>query len=123
MHSTAVRIAGRAVILLGTWGAGKTMTSLRLARVGARILAGDLAVLTADGMLVGGSRPVLARAEGLQCWSSLLGSWAGAGHPTNRGRVDLTETLMPHNDAGTVSQDQRVGLGTRYSGGSLARCM
>lgn len=54
LHASAVAVAGQAVALVGSAGAGKSTTAAAFARLGYRVLSDDLAPLTdgKDGLLV-----------------------------------------------------------------------
>jgi hypothetical protein len=56
LHAAAVRLGGRVSLFLGDKGAGKTTSSLRLARAGATVLGDDHVLLTrgAEGFRVSG---------------------------------------------------------------------
>ena len=70
MHCAAALIDGRAVLLLGTSGAGKTTTLLHLVEQGAAFLADDVAALERAG------EGVVAH-PGLRCAISMSDSWVG----------------------------------------------
>jgi hypothetical protein len=54
LHASAVGVDGRAVLLLGAAGAGKSTLTAALASRGASILADDVVAVTADGRATGG---------------------------------------------------------------------
>jgi len=61
VHGTAVAFAGRAVLLLGPPGSGKSDLALRLIEAGWRLVADDRVVLVArGGRLVASPPPTLA---------------------------------------------------------------
>ena len=60
LHATAVAIAGRAVLLVGQSGAGKSDLALRLIDRGAVLIADDQVVLRVDdGVLIAQSPPAI----------------------------------------------------------------
>lgn len=60
LHATAVAIAGRAVLLVGQSGAGKSDLALRLIDRGAALIADDQVALRVDeGVLVAQSPPAI----------------------------------------------------------------
>ena len=66
IHSVIVGLEGKAIALLGGFGDGKTITSLKMEEKGANLLASDLGVLNIDPsgkptVVVGGSKPVMIR--------------------------------------------------------------
>ncbi|WP_193743271.1 RNase adapter RapZ [Sandarakinorhabdus sp. AAP62] len=61
LHATAVALDGRAVLLLGKSGAGKSDLALRLVAAGWRLVADDQVVVTVDGdRLIASAPPRLA---------------------------------------------------------------
>ncbi len=57
VHATSVAIGGRAVLLRGPSGSGKSDLALRLIDAGARLIADDQSVLTADAGAIWVSAP------------------------------------------------------------------
>jgi hypothetical protein len=66
LHATVVTRDNRAIAILGSYGAGKTLTSLRMCMGGATLIAGDVALISIDttsvtapsAAVLGGSREV-----------------------------------------------------------------
>ena len=75
VHGVVVSAQDSAILILGDYGAGKTTVSLLLRDRGFRVLAGDSALVQADGEIRGGSRAILVREGGL--WAAM-----GARQPT-----------------------------------------
>lgn len=63
VNGTAVAIDGKAVLLIGPPGAGKSDLALRLVEAGALLIADDLVELTRDGQRVMAGFPAEAPAE------------------------------------------------------------
>lgn len=63
VNGTAVVLDGKAVLLIGPPGAGKSDLALRLVEAGALLIADDLVELTRDGARVMAGFPVAAPAE------------------------------------------------------------
>jgi HPr kinase/phosphorylase len=65
MHATTVAIAGRAVLLRGPSGSGKSDLALRLIDAGARLVADDQSRLWRDGdaVMVGAPAPIAGLIE------------------------------------------------------------
>lgn len=65
VHATSVAIGGRAVLLRGPSGSGKSDLALRLIDAGARLIADDQSVLTPDGgaILVSAPPPIAGLIE------------------------------------------------------------
>ncbi len=123
LHAAAVGQRERALLLLGGHGAGKTLTSLHLARRGWPILAGDVAVVSvADGppTLVGGTQAVLARPAGLARHLPEAAGLAQEQRQLTPGepRVDVS-ALVPVEDPGDGAPRPLLGLAVLQPGGGV----
>lgn len=61
LHATAVALRGRAVLLLGPSGSGKSSLALQMMAYGARLVADDRVIVARDGERVRLSAPVALR--------------------------------------------------------------
>lgn len=101
VHAVAMVRDGKAVVLFGGHGAGKSVTGLALAERGWTVVAGDMALIQVGGhetrpLLAGGSRHYLLRPASFRKW---LGSrnqertCAGAHGSGVAARIDITNAL------------------------------
>jgi hypothetical protein len=72
LHAAAVEIDGRAIILVGQSGAGKSSLTAWLVAQGAKYITDELTVVTPDGLVMGLSRPIQIKAKGIGVVSSML---------------------------------------------------
>jgi hypothetical protein len=93
LHCTVVTRGNRAVALLGSFGSGKTLTSLCMSMHGAALLAGDAALLT-DVNVAGGTREAwIDRAMRDRYFPHLTGR-ADDGTSGRAPRVDVAEEIL-----------------------------
>ncbi|QOC93853.1 hypothetical protein [Micromonospora craniellae] len=96
MHAVAVAKAGRAVLLVGDHGAGKSLTGLKMiTSMGWHPIAGDttLVRLGTTGRIdvVGGTRAFVMRRSAVAHWFPALALPIGGGE-----RIDLAESMPIH---------------------------
>ncbi|MDG4763324.1 hypothetical protein O7632_04255 [Solwaraspora sp. WMMD406] len=101
VHGVAVAKAGRAMLLIGDYGAGKSLTGLAMIlSMGWSPVAGDtcLVRLNSRGLfdVVGGTRAYVLRRSAIEQWFPTLALGAADGD-----RVDLAESL-PGSDSNTA---------------------
>jgi hypothetical protein len=95
LHCTVVARGAKAVALLGSFGSGKTLTSLNMVNAGAGVtlLAGDAALVAADGRVAGGTREAwLDRALRDRTFPHLTGR-DDDGTSGRAPRVDVAESI------------------------------
>ena len=96
LHGSAVEIAGRAVLLCGPGGAGKSTLAASLTLQGARLISDDLSVLTGAGdpepCLVAGRSGVR-----LDPTTAEIGGFQQAGIAPNRGKIVVLPQRIAHD--------------------------
>ena len=112
LHGSAIEIAGRAVLLLGRGGAGKSTLAASLTTHGARLISDDLSVLTGkDGR---GAPALLAGRPGIRL-NPAIAAFSGldlASTPTNRGKV----VVVPNRVASAAQVPLSLILSLRAAG-------
>lgn len=99
VHSVIVGLEGRAIALLGGFGDGKTITSLKMIEKGATLLAGDLGLLDIhvpgkQPVVVGGSRSVMIRPVLLQRYfKAWYNQWMKKKVESDEDKVDISELV------------------------------
>lgn len=104
LHAAAAAIGGRAVLLLGPTGAGKTMTLLRLCRDhGATLIGNDLVVVGGPGMdALAGTRHVRLRHTSVaRVMPELLGLFPGDVRDSWRAKRNLDPQRLGIRPAAT----------------------
>jgi len=100
LHGVAVTKAGRAVLLIGDYGAGKSLTGLAMIRsMGWSPVAGDTCLVRLDAQgtvdVIGGTRAFVVRRSAMARWFPAVALSEGDSE-----RVDLADSL-PSQDGGT----------------------
>lgn len=100
LHGVAVAKAGRAVLLIGDYGAGKSLTGLSMIMsMGWSPVGGDTCLVRLDAQgivdVVGGTRAFVVRSSAIARWFPTL-----AISEENGVRIDLADSLPSHSGGG-----------------------
>jgi hypothetical protein len=100
LHAAALEVDGRALVLCGASGAGKTTLTLALASRGFRLLTEEVVLITSDGVVRGLPRPMHVPHDSSQR-ASIPASWTQLPYPI-RGRDGVVRNsvlVVPPPDA------------------------